>query len=278
MKTLWITDSLRRTLALGLVALTAITSARQGSRQGPETEEERERLIRDKPKSDLASKLETEAREAFRTRRYADAERLASRSAALFESTLFPELSIEDHQILAETYLVNKRYNLALAETLPWKGKAERGRFGATKAIALLGLGRTVEARRLLVAMVGTPEDPGGDRPSLRLPMDEDASEASLLASAYVVRAYQNIGSSPPEVFDDLKAAEALSHGNPCVLYDLAFCLAQKKRFEEARVYYARVASINEPNIHRLGEAGVANMNRAISMRDKARANGVKAP
>ena len=271
MKTPLRSHTIRLAFALGILAISAASSAQALSHTGPENPETIARLERDKPKTDLAFKLEGQAWEAFRAHRYADAERLALRSAALLEGTLFPEMSIGDHQILAETYLVQKQYDLALAETLPWKDNAERGRFGATKVLALLGLGRTDDARRLMVAMVGTPESRGSDRPDFKLPMDEDSSDAALLASAYVVRVDYRIAMSEPEIYDDLKAAEHIAPRNPCVVRDLALYLAHEKRYEEARTYYARVAGINESTIRDLGQRGIAEMDLAIAARDRAK-------
>lgn len=176
-------------LALSLLVTTVVSVVAPAQRVNERlSEENRARLARNRATVIESDKFVTRGYAHLARREYAEAELAADRALAILEADDDRDLHDRSARGLLQEIHVAQGLFAAALEDLPLP-EIPDPRDLANRALALIGSGRTEEARGLLVHAVGDRDlshGLPGDRADL--PMTKDASSRALAATAYLVR------------------------------------------------------------------------------------------
>lgn len=225
----------------------------------------------------VAFGLVRKAREAMNLRHFDKVRILCDRAIEDLFELGGAEYTTEAHEVLAEAALLQGRPAQALRETEAVDKRFMTKRFGMTRALALLGVGRRDEARAMVLAEVGTVKEPGNFRntnQTLEVPLDYDASDAGLAASIYVIRARWLQGfSDRQEPMDDLLAAAKLKPQDGFIRL-LIGEQCGNRQLERARDEYRKAQEIGNERVRLEASKRIFYVTKAIAERDKAKTGG----
>lgn len=202
-----------------------------------------------------ADSLVKRARDEMRKGQLARAVDLANQGVDAWTALAGPTSGAEAHQILAEVALLKGEPAEALHQTEGILDYQMIDRFAMTKALALIALGRTAEARTIVLKKVGTPDRPTRLRASERLyrfPIDDDSSVQALTATAYMLRAtcWRNFPEYP-ETRSDFQAALRLEPSNSTLHLELADSLVLLGAYDEAKAELTKAGTGDDPRFQR---------------------------
>lgn len=231
-------------LATALLASGALLApAQQGDpRKDPETT----RIGRERAISGVAAlELVAKARRAMRQGHYDEAFLLADRGREAMQGLGGIEYTAEAREVLSENALLRGRPLEALRDIDALPDHLVVQRIAMTRALALVALKRSDEAKAMVLRLMGTSDKPTYFRDAKqlwRLPLDVDASDRALMATIYVIRADWWHGlTDRPEVVEDIRAALRLEPNDPILHFQLGRELADGAgTVEEAQAELAK--------------------------------------
>ncbi len=202
-----------------------------------------------------ANDLLSQARAAMRLGLFEKAAGLAEEAVGDLTALGGPNYATQAHEVLAELALLQGHPLETLRQAGTISPYLVDQRFAMTKALALIALGRTAEARAIVLKEIGTSEQPAYFRQAHHVqhfPVDSDRSDQALKASVYMIRAtwWRN---SPqyPETMADFRSALLLAPSEPALRLEFAESLVDLGAYEEAKAELAKVALGNDPQLKR---------------------------
>ena len=197
--------------------------------------------------------LVANARDAMRERRFDRVHELCDVAMSDLFELGGKAYTKEAHEVLAEAAVLQGQWIEALRQADACETGQVVQRFAMTKALALIGVGRTAEARAIVLGEIGTPERPGFFRQMEHIdnfPIDQDASTTALKATVHLIRsAWLYSAEGYPEAMDDMKATVALVPRDPTVRLVMGRAFQRLRKYDEAEAEYAKAAALGDKDI-----------------------------